>query len=175
MKIKLCLIGNAESPHLKKWIENLSGNSNFDLTVISSHPTSFKNAIYDKNRMSQLARLATAFKPFSFLIRSYTVKKLLEEIKPDIVHIHQLSGFGVAAAFSGFHPMIISTWGTDVRENSFVMTFLKKKALNKADFITATSGALKKQTEGLLGDKKSIEVVPFGIDLKKFNPDKIKD
>ncbi|MEX0616498.1 MAG: glycosyltransferase family 4 protein [Candidatus Woykebacteria bacterium] len=173
---RICYIGNAESPHLLKWI-NYFAQEDFEVSVISSHPSNMTNAVYYKDRLPRVIKLLNSvkfLKPIYFMVLIWTFKKLFEEIEPDLVHIHQLSIFGAASALANFHPTVVSTWGTDVRTNNFVRAYLKKRALGRADYVTATSKVLKKQTENLIEGKKTIEVVPFGVDLKEFDPEKIK-
>ena len=74
-------------------------------------------------------------------------------------------------ALSGFHPYIISVWGSDIfsfPHYSKLHLFLLKFNLSKADIILSTSKVLKKETEKFTG--KSILITPFGIDTEKFLP-----
>ena len=97
------------------------------------------------------------------------VKKIIKEFSPDIVHAHYASSYGLLGVLSGFHPFIISIWGSDVFDfpkKSFIHKYVLKYNLGKADYILSTSIAMAEEIR-LYTDKK-IEVTPFGIDLEKF-------
>ncbi|HXC03719.1 MAG TPA: glycosyltransferase, partial [Bacteroidia bacterium] len=99
------------------------------------------------------------------------IKKVIREFHPDIVHAHYATRYGWIGARSGFHPFIISVWGSDVMSfphRSLLHRLLLKHNLRKADRILATSEALSKAVSAFT-DKKA-EVLPFGIDTTVFVP-----
>jgi glycosyltransferase involved in cell wall biosynthesis len=101
------------------------------------------------------------------------LKKILRDYKPDILHAHYASSYGLLGALSGFHPFIISVWGSDVYDfpkKGKIHDSLLRFSLSRANVITSTSNCMKKVTSQFT--KKSIDVIPFGIDITKFNPDK---
>jgi glycosyltransferase involved in cell wall biosynthesis len=103
----------------------------------------------------------------------FSLRKKLREIKPDILHAHYVITHGIISAFAGFHPLIISTWGSDVFIDIKVQRFLVpliKYALAKADAITATSKMQTAQTEQFSAKGKKVYTIPFGIDLTEFTP-----
>jgi glycosyltransferase involved in cell wall biosynthesis len=71
----------------------------------------------------------------------------------------------------GFHPFILSVWGSDIFEfphTSILARLLIRYNLRKADRILSTSNALAEETRKYTS--KKIEITPFGIDLEKFKP-----
>lgn len=98
------------------------------------------------------------------------VKKLIQNFKPDIIHAHFLTSYGVLASKLNFHPYIISVWGSDVfydLENHSLLQNKMKNAIINADMVCSTS---KIMTTPLLPYRKDIEVIPFGIDTNLFKP-----
>ena len=69
---------------------------------------------------------------------------------------------------------MMSVWGSDVvpasNKDSCREKFIKKYLLNKADHLVASSEYLRRETQKYLNKSKKIEIVPWGIDLKKFYP-----
>ena len=41
-------------------------------------------------------------------------RKLVWEIKPDILHAHYIFGYGTFAAFASYHPFIVFPWGSNM-------------------------------------------------------------
>lgn len=91
--------------------------------------------------------------------------------KPDILHAHYASSYGLIGALSGFSPFILSVWGSDIfsfPKRSFLHKCLIKFNLSKADKILSTSHIMAQEIR--LYTQKSIEVTPFGIDMEYFKP-----
>ena len=42
------------------------------------------------------------------------VKRLVKNISPDIIHGHFVSGGGCYAYLSGFKPLVVTAWGSDI-------------------------------------------------------------
>jgi len=75
------------------------------------------------------------------------------------------------AALSGFHPLIISVWGSDVYDFpkvSILHQALLKYNLKKSDQVLSTSNVMARETS--LYTNKPILVTPFGIDTSLFKP-----
>ncbi len=103
------------------------------------------------------------------------IKKSIRAFKPDILHAHYATSYGLLGALSGFRPFILSVWGSDVYEfpkTSFLHKQLFRYNLSKADKILSTSEAMAKETA--LYTNKAIEVTPFGIDTNVLKVQKGK-
>ena len=42
------------------------------------------------------------------------IRKLLNKIKPDIIHGHSVRDHAIIAALTGFYPFVVTAWGSDV-------------------------------------------------------------
>ncbi len=101
------------------------------------------------------------------------LKKTIRQINPDILHAHTAYWYGYMGALSGFHPFVVSGWGTDVllKPNTSVSARNRvKHALEHADAVTAQTrhlcGHLK--TEFRLEEQKVLRM-PWGIDVGVFH------
>lgn len=111
--------------------------------------------------------------PVGYYLNAPVTRKLLRELKPDVVNAHYASGYGTLARLSGYRPLLLSVWGSDVYDfpyKSFVHRALIRRNLAAADRIASTSHAMKQQTERLYRPKYPIAVTPFGVDCTKFSP-----
>lgn len=99
------------------------------------------------------------------------VKRIVKQIKPDIVHAHFATSYGLLGALAGFHPFVLSVWGADIFDfpkKSPLHRALVKFNLDRADKILSTSRVMAVETGRYTG--RSVEVTPFGIDLEIFKP-----
>ena len=103
----------------------------------------------------------------------FQVRKMIKQIGPDVIHAHYITHYGFLAAFSGFHPAVMTAWGTDVLiepKNSFVKAFQVKYALKRADLLTC-DGENTAQAMIAMGQRpEKIRRIYFGVDTKRCDP-----
>lgn len=164
--MKVLLLAGANSIHTIRWANGLQA-AGLDVYLISQH--SLMHQLNDGVHYYELPNRGVLG---YFLIVSQ-VKKLLLDIKPDIVNAHYASGYGTTARLANFHPYVLSVWGSDVFEFPYRSFFHKKllqKNLKSADVIASTSLSMAKQAQQFVDGHKKIEITPFGVDLERFNP-----
>ncbi|MDX1651082.1 MAG: glycosyltransferase [Brumimicrobium sp.] len=112
-------------------------------------------------------------------IRAYRkLKKIIREVKPDIVHTHaSKAGFlGRMAAFRSGVPVIIHTFHGHVFHSYFsklktrVFKMIERFLARRSEGIIAISELQKKELvdEHRIAENKKVEVIPLGFDLDKF-------
>jgi len=99
------------------------------------------------------------------------LRRLVAAFRPDVVHAHYATSYGLLGALTGFHPYVLSVWGTDVYEfprRSPLHRALLRSNLRRADRILSTSHAMARE----LGrySRAPVAVTPFGVDLERFRP-----
>ncbi|MEW5923928.1 MAG: glycosyltransferase family 4 protein, partial [Candidatus Zixiibacteriota bacterium] len=158
MPYKIVILGYSSSVHIIRWAGGLA-RLDHDVRVISLGGGKIDN-------IETIIIPAGSNRSIGYLLNSGRVRKLINGIKPDLLHSHFATGFGMWGMQSKFHPHIISVWGADVID--FPNTWLKRKLLGRilhsADRITSTSLFLRQKTVGLFSDlEKNISVIPFGV------------
>jgi glycosyltransferase involved in cell wall biosynthesis len=111
-------------------------------------------------------------RPLRPLFYLSSVKKILKKINPDVFHAHYVWIEGIIGALSGFHPFVLTTWGSDVLvlPKSKIMKPLVMFALSKADLITCDAEHMKEAIIRLGVKPEKVKIVYFGVDTKKFSP-----
>ncbi len=172
--MKILLLSDTFSEHTEKWALGLADQG------IEVGLFSFNKAAYD---WYQHKNITVFFEPehkinaektltkLAYLKYVTILKKIIRHFKPDVLHAHYATSYGLVGALSGFHPFVISSWGTDVMkfpDKNFVAKSILSFNFKKADLLCATSGTIKEYI-GKITDKP-VSVIPFGIDVKKFAP-----
>jgi L-malate glycosyltransferase len=168
------LFSNILSVHTIKWAKSLSERNIVQIFSFSAPTPDMEKELVGLNFLTIGVKDSKPFSNYSFQKLNYfraipRIRKIIREFKPDILHAHYATSYGLMGAVSGFHPFIISVWGSDVYEfplRSILHKTLLKYNLRKADLVLSTSKAMAEQTSKFT-DKK-ILVTPFGIDLNKF-------
>ncbi len=177
-KMKVLILADPASPHTIKWVTNLS-KKNIEIYLFGLtgyKPDNYSNIPNLKVHSLQLdwkvfAKPDGAPSKINYLKAVPVIRKIIREFKPDILHAHYASSYGLLGALSRFHPFILSVYGSDVytfpRKNIFTKKLFMFNLL-AADKILSTSYIMAEETKQYT--KKQIEVTPFGVDLNIFHP-----
>jgi len=101
-------------------------------------------------------------------------KKVLKEVKPDVLHTGNLWNYGFLGSLSGFHPHLSMPFGSDILvqpDKLFFIKWINKFTLSRVDMVTCDNEIVKRKIikdYGYTEDK--IVVFPWGIELDMFNP-----
>jgi glycosyltransferase involved in cell wall biosynthesis len=110
----------------------------------------------------------------SYLFGALELKKMLAAFQPDVLSAHYATGYGTLARNSGFKPVLLSVWGSDVYEFPYDGYFYKRivqKNLSAATAIASTSNVMAQQVGRIYHKEKKIFITPFGVDTEKFYPE----
>jgi glycosyltransferase involved in cell wall biosynthesis len=174
-KLKLLLLADANSPHTIKWVEFFVVSNHVEVFVFTLN--SCKTTLYSDFSVpvcsffthSELPRNVVGFTKLNYLRALPKLKDFIKKIKPDIIHAHYASSYGLLASLSGFHPFVLSVWGSDIfsfPKKSLIHKFIVKKNLQIADRVAATGHILAQETQKYTN--KEISITPFGIDIEFF-------
>lgn len=160
-RFKVVLLSPANNVHTVRWANALS-SSGIDVHVISQHPT------IDRYHDGVVIHTLCFRGSLGYFSMVPMVRTLLKNIKPDLVNAHYASGYATTARLVGFHPWLLSVWGSDVFEfpyRSFLHLWFLKQNLVAADSIASTSNCMAVQVKRLLGTDRDIHITPFGVDV----------
>lgn len=173
--MKIFLLSESNSPHTIKWVTALAENG---IEIILFSITESTTEAYKKfgniivkfgNVKFNKSWAETRYSKLIYLKLVSLVKKLIEKYKPDILHAHYATSYGLLGALSDFQPFLISVWGSDVLtfpRTSFIHKNILKYILSKPLKVFATSNFLANQTKDFTD--KTIQVIPFGVNLEQF-------
>ena len=169
--MKICYLADINSAHTHKWL-NYFKNKGYDIHVISLGNGEYEGVnVHCLDVTDNVMKKASDKNKLQYIKKIKRVKELVNEIKPDILHAHYATSYGLLGALANYHPYIISAWGSDVYDfpiKSPVHKMMLKYNLKKADYIFSTSNVMKEETQKYTN--KNIEVTPFGVDINRFVP-----
>ena len=168
MKKRIFILGDGKSIHLERWVKAL--HKDVEIGVFS-----FRGFTNDLENLEAIKRYSSDndhkswLDKFGYLKNLPSLKKAIEDFKPDILHAHYASSYGILGRLTKFHPFVISCWGSDLFEFpniSFLTKKILKRSLKKADHILVSSKSLEQELKKY-SDKKP-ELVYFGVDSDLF-------
>jgi len=172
--MRILLLGDGGSAHIQKWVTSLALKGT-EIGLFSLHHFNesvykgFSNVTILNNPSFKNSR--SVFTKLNYLTNTGVLKKQLALYKPDILHAHYATSYGMLGAKTNFKPYVVSVWGSDVYDFPKISPIHKKlikRVLAKADIICSTSHCMKHET--LKYTNSNIEVVPFGVDINIFKP-----
>jgi glycosyltransferase involved in cell wall biosynthesis len=163
--MRICYLGDASSPHVRKFVEYFAKTGN-EIHVVSLRKAKYRNATL------YLIPRRTPFEDVNYLLSFFWLRRIIKSIKPDIVHAHFLTSFGLLGALTGYHPFVVTAWGSDLLitpKRSFVYKWLLKFTLKKADLIFADAGFMKEEVLQYEASPEKVLIRPFGVNMEIFN------
>lgn len=173
-KIKLLMLADLRSTHTKKWADVLSKSGlEVHLFGFTKAFEKFENVVVHEGNveLTTAGRSEGSLEKWRYILELKRLKNVIKTIKPDILHAHYASSYGLVGALSGWHPLVVSVWGKDVfsfPNHSVVHKKFFELSLKKADTIFSTSQFMAEETKKYTN--KKIIITPFGVDLTKFHP-----
>jgi glycosyltransferase involved in cell wall biosynthesis len=170
--MKICFLAGADSIHSVKWVRYFADRGHEVHWVSLTPPT---QGDVGQAKFYRLKGLATKpLRPLALPCQLIRLRQLLARIKPEILHAHYAGTNGVLGALSGFHPFLLTAWGSDIlfTAKSKIKGPLVRFALKRADLITCDADHMKAAMIKLGVDPGKITIVRFGVDTQKFRPAK---
>jgi glycosyltransferase involved in cell wall biosynthesis len=176
--MRILFLADSDSPHTLRWIKSLHkfGHSIalFSIHCINSdYYRNYSDILLYSSEISRKIqnKSETSFSKLKYLTAIFKIKNIIKTYKPDIVHAHYASSYGLLSVLTKFKPVILSYWGSDVfifPNRSFVHKFILKYISSKANVILSTSNIMKVEIQKYCD--KEILVIPFGVDITLFKP-----
>ena len=172
--MKICYIASP-SVHTNRWLKYFVDKGHEVHQITSVKPS---DGGVDGVRLHLLRRFGPRMRVVNYLINTAPLllqfKRLIKNIKPDIIHSQSVMDSTLLGAVSGFHPFVITPWGSDVLvapQKSKVSRWIVKYVLKRADLITCDADHIKGPLIKLGADPQKIKLIYFGTDTRKFKPE----
>ena len=175
-KRKLLILGDANSPHIRRLLSPLLTYFNEILLFSLRAP---QEAVVYPSLHLETPNLKTSrgnlFVKLLYLKALPHLKRVIRRFQPDILYAHYVTSYGFLGVLSGFRPLALHIWGSDILifpEKSFLHRSLIRYILSKADLLIASSRHLRDRAQRYI--RRSVEVVPLGVDLDVFKPFEVR-
>lgn len=166
--MKLCFIADADSIHTRRWVAPLLESG------VQAQVVSYKrvNQPWPEVDVIDLTR-KTSIRKARFLAWGLWLRQFLRQQPPDILHAHQVSGAGWLGAMAGYHPFVVSAWGSDLLvepSKSWFRRRLITTVLRKCDRLIVPAPLMLSVARNLGLSTDRIALIPWGIETEVFRP-----
>jgi len=173
--MRLCYIGVLSHIHMRRWA-GFFAKQGHDVHAIStmllqdSEPsnitvhtlTPHRTGSYHKNLLLGLLSL------FSMVTE---LRRLVRKIVPDIVHVHYITDAAFFALLTGFRPIVLTAWGSDILispETSWIRKQAVKWMVRRADLVTCDADHVKRRIVEFGANSEKVKTIFFGTDVENF-------
>jgi glycosyltransferase involved in cell wall biosynthesis len=106
------------------------------------------------------------------------LRRVIKKVKPDIIHAGPIQTCGLLAALSGFHPLLIMSWGFDLMQDADRgprWRWATRYVLGRADYFTSDAEVTRQKAISFGMARDRTVVFPWGVDLGHFSPSSVVD
>lgn len=172
--MKILILADINSSHTRKWVNGIR-QQNIDVAVFSmSFPRDDWYSVLGVDCCyfgadPELQSKQSALAKLSYVKAIRKLKKFYKSVKPDIVHAHYATSYGLMGALLKKKPFIVSVWGSDIQDfpyRSRVHKLLLKFVFSRSSVVCSTSKSMLKDID-FVGDFNKLQI-PFGINVEEF-------
>jgi L-malate glycosyltransferase len=170
-KLRLLYISNPNSIHTRRWI-NWFVRRGHVVCLLADVPL---KEPWSEVQVIDLSKFFYA-PIIRFPIWAIWLRWYIRRWRPDILHAHRVNSAGWLAAVSGFHPLVVTPWGSDVMlgpQRSWLVRQLAVFTLRRADKVTVISQTLSQKILELGARPGNLVSIYNGVDFQVFFPHSI--
>jgi len=93
--------------------------------------------------------------------------RVVREIAPDVLHAHYVVEHGFYGALAGFHPYVVTAWGSDILVEPArdpLTKLIARWTLRRADAATSNNGYMADRMVALGAPRERLSVITLGAD-----------
>jgi L-malate glycosyltransferase len=171
-RLRLAFVGDPNSVHTRRWLAFFVARGH-EVHLLDGFGTRVRDGLPAGIELHRYSAFGRGIRFLSLLQTRRELGRLLRRLRPDVLHAHSLSRYGWQARLSGFHPFVISPWGSDL----YVTPLRSRRArlwaritLRAADLVTVVSEQMRATVMAAGAHPERIRTVQFGVDTNRFRP-----
>lgn len=167
--MRICFIAPADNYHTRKWCQYFVDRK-YDVHVISFQKGELPGVTLHWINSGAKTN-STDISKLKYLTKARQIKRIVDDLHPDVVNVHYATSYGTSVALSGIRHYILSIWGSDIYafpKKSLLHNIMLRFSLMRAERILSTSKAMAEEAQHYT--KKTIAITPFGVNMDLFSP-----
>jgi len=127
----------------------------------------------EKIHRTKTAEHKTDYRWIDYWRLSKEFTRIIDKIKPGLIHAGPVQTVALLPALSGAHPLVSMSWGFDMLEDArrnCIWRWVTRFVLSRSDWLIADCHTVKKEAQKLGFSGNRVSVFPWGVDLALFRP-----
>jgi glycosyltransferase involved in cell wall biosynthesis len=103
------------------------------------------------------------------------LRRIVKEIKPDLIHAGPIQTCAFITALSGFRPILTASWGYDLVKDAgsnWSMRRITSYVLRNSACFIADSNVVRSKAVTFGMNPEKIVIFPWGVNIERFHPKK---
>jgi glycosyltransferase involved in cell wall biosynthesis len=166
--MRILMLGATNSPHVEDLVLELTGRGIEVVVGGAEAPNLPPSRLPSRGLRVEATPRGTAGTRAVSRVR--WLRRLVREVRPDVVHAHFLVEDPFYAVIARARPLVATAWGSDVLVPSRIGKLRGRLVARRADLLTADSRALLDALEALGAQRSRLRLFNWGVDLVMFAP-----
>ncbi|GAB4536613.1 MAG: glycosyltransferase [Anaerolineae bacterium] len=165
---RIAYFADASNIHTRRWVSHFA-RQGYEAHVFSFRPGEIPGATV---HFIDAGPVQAEGGNWHYLLHLPTLRRELRCLQPVLLHAHYLTSYGLLGALSGYRPLFLTAWGSDVLvapRRSLAYRILLHFTLARADLVTSDAEVMSREIMhyGLPADR--LLTVPLGVDRRLFH------
>jgi glycosyltransferase involved in cell wall biosynthesis len=167
--MRIVFLADAKSYHTPRWVNYFvdAGHQCFLITLGGNRLVHALDQGFETKAEEFFFATKTLPNFLKYPLSWRKIKSIVDGIKPDLVNAHFVPSYGFIGALVKFHPLVISTWGSDVLISPGKSRLHKLRAkyiLRIADLVTADAQVTAEAVCNLGVEREKVVISPMGVE-----------
>jgi glycosyltransferase involved in cell wall biosynthesis len=172
-RLRLAFLGDPNSVHMRRWVGFLAARGH-QVTLLVARDRIVEPGLPASIAIEQFTSFAAGRRvsPVSLVVGRRSLRRALARVQPDILNAHFLTVHGWNAWMSGFHPYVVTLWGSDIflhPQKSRVAAVLARMTMRAADMVMINP-VMRQAALAAGAPPQKLETVTIGADVAMFTP-----
>ena len=171
--LRLVYLGDPNETHTRRWVGWFADHGH-EVSLVVPADMPLESPLQPEVTLIRLPVYGDrGFKPLGYWDGRQAVRSTVRRLRPDLLHVHYLTGYGWLAWESGLRPYAVTVWGSDVFRTlpaSRKARWLGRLSLRGAALVTADSHDLAEASIAGGARRERTREVQFGVDMARFKP-----
>jgi glycosyltransferase involved in cell wall biosynthesis len=170
--MRLAHLGDPNSIHVRRWLAFFVERGH-EVSLLEGFGAEIQSGMDDRIRVVRYQAGRSRIPGVGAWRTRRSLRATLAAIGADLLHAHFVRRYGWQAAAAGFHPFVVSGWGSDVLVSSLRTRRVRwrdRRTLRSADLVTVTNGFMREAIIGNGARPERVALVQHGVDTARFHP-----
>lgn len=171
--LSIAYLGDPNSIHFRRWVGFMAERGD-RVTLIVADGKQVEAGLPESIAIERFTPFTShRFRPWGLIAARRSLHRVLARVQPDVLNAHYLTVHGYHAWMSGFHPYVVTLWGSDVfitPKKSWLAALVARITLRAVDMVMVNSDALLRGALAVGAPPERTEMIQFGVDLTRFTP-----
>ena len=170
--MRLAYLGDPNSIHVRRWMAWFVEHGH-KVTLLEGFGTEIAPGLDPRIRVERFVAGRSRIPGLGSWRTRRALREALQRSGAELLHAHFVRRYGWQAAAAGFHPLVVSGWGSDVlveRLRTRRVRWRDRRTLAAADLVTVTNAYMRDAIvrNGARADR--VALIQHGVDTSRFHP-----